>query len=179
MDSDRLLTGEVRGPRRMVMVTEGTYPHAQGGVSVWCDQIIRGIHDVDFEVLALTAFGSESLAWDIPPNVRAVHAIGLWGPAERSIPSDRLESYRAVQALRLIIEACAVDPRNSGDGAAAEELDDAWSVLCEPQISNSLPELVTSELVIEMISRRVELRPRERARLASRVDLSSACGQGG
>jgi hypothetical protein len=33
---------------RITMVTEGTYPHAYGGVSVWCDQLLRGMPEHEF-----------------------------------------------------------------------------------------------------------------------------------
>lgn len=140
-------------PRQVVMVTEGTYPHAQGGVSVWCDQVIRGLPDVDFEILALTAFGNEQPAWQLPPNVGDVQTIGLWGPVARPVPSDRAQALRALEALRRVLESCAVDPRGLEHNAvrAGDDLTHAWAVLCEPPISSSLPELVTSDAVIQLI----------------------------
>ena len=152
MDMD-VLTHPDRAPRRVVMVTEGTYPHAQGGVSVWCDQVIRGLPDIDFEVLALTAFGTEKPVWELPANVRGVEAIGLWGPAPRSVSGDRAQTLRTMAALRRILECSAVDPRASGPEAVAapDELTHAWADLCDPQISSSLPEFVTSVTVIQLI----------------------------
>ena len=41
--------------RRIALVAEGCYPFVTGGVSTWCDQLIRGLPDHDFEVVALTA----------------------------------------------------------------------------------------------------------------------------
>jgi len=32
----------------VTLLTEGTYPHSLGGVSVWCDQLVEGMPDVDF-----------------------------------------------------------------------------------------------------------------------------------
>ena len=54
---------------KIAMVTEGTYPHQFGGVSVWCDQIIRGMPGYDFELLALVGTGAEPVVWDLPANV--------------------------------------------------------------------------------------------------------------
>jgi hypothetical protein len=39
---------------RIALITEGTYPFVEGGVSVWCDQLIRGLQEMEFEVIALT-----------------------------------------------------------------------------------------------------------------------------
>lgn len=64
---------------RVTMLTEGTYPHGAGGVSVWCDQLVRGIPDVDFRVVAVTGTGRERPVWDLPPNVRGLDTVPLWG----------------------------------------------------------------------------------------------------
>ncbi|WP_106397693.1 GT4 family glycosyltransferase PelF [Actinocorallia populi] len=63
----------------ITLVTEGTYPHGHGGVSVWCDQLLRGMPEHAFRVVALTATGAEQLAWEPPPHV-TVEAVPLWGP---------------------------------------------------------------------------------------------------
>lgn len=63
----------------VTLVTEGTYPHAYGGVSVWCDQLVRGMPEHAFHVVALTGTGEEALAWDPPVNV-TVEPVPLWGP---------------------------------------------------------------------------------------------------
>lgn len=61
------------------MVTEGTYPVATGGVSTWCDQLISGIPEHQFEVTAIVATGREPVAWDLPANLQAVHRVPMWG----------------------------------------------------------------------------------------------------
>ncbi|GAB2628524.1 GT4 family glycosyltransferase PelF [Streptomyces capparidis] len=64
----------------ITLLTEGTYPHSHGGVSVWCDQLVRGMPDLAFRVLAVTGGTAEPLAWELPPQVREVVRIPLWGP---------------------------------------------------------------------------------------------------
>ncbi|HEY9374254.1 GT4 family glycosyltransferase PelF [Streptomyces sp.] len=66
--------------RHVTMLTEGTYPHVHGGVSTWCDQLVRGMPEVDFSVLSLTGSGREPVAWELPRNVRRHTAFPLWGP---------------------------------------------------------------------------------------------------
>ncbi|KIX78451.1 hypothetical protein SF23_06510, partial [Streptomyces sp. MBRL 10] len=63
------------------MLTEGTYPHVHGGVSTWCDQLVRGMPEVDFNVIALTGSGREPVTWELPRNVYRHTAVPLWGPA--------------------------------------------------------------------------------------------------
>jgi glycosyltransferase involved in cell wall biosynthesis len=64
---------------QVTLLTEGTYPHSPGGVSVWCDQLLRALPDVGFRVTAVTATGEEPLAWQLPPNVTALQTVPMWG----------------------------------------------------------------------------------------------------
>ena len=64
---------------RIAMITEGTYPVATGGVSTWCDQLITGISEHDFEVTAIVATGRELVVWQRPPNLREVRRAAMWG----------------------------------------------------------------------------------------------------
>ena len=66
---------------RIALVSEGTYPFAVGGVSVWCEQLIRGLPEHTWEMVALTVDGSERPLWARPDNLEAVHQIPLWGDA--------------------------------------------------------------------------------------------------
>ncbi|WP_214325155.1 GT4 family glycosyltransferase PelF [Nonomuraea sediminis] len=62
-------------------MSEGTYPFAMGGVSVWMDQLIRGMPDYTWDVVTMTVDGAERPVWDLPPNLDQVIAIPLWKPA--------------------------------------------------------------------------------------------------
>ncbi|MCC2275942.1 GT4 family glycosyltransferase PelF [Streptomyces sp. ET3-23] len=77
----------------VTLLTEGTYPHSHGGVSVWCDQLVQGMPDVDFRVIAVTGTGREQLAWELPRHVREVDALPLWGPP----PAGRAPRGRALR----------------------------------------------------------------------------------
>jgi polysaccharide biosynthesis protein PelF len=65
----------------VLMVTEGTYPYAVGGVSSWCDLIVRGIPELEWLLLPLV--GSKMPAqpvFDLPANARLVRRLELWSP---------------------------------------------------------------------------------------------------
>ena len=66
---------------RVTLLTEGTYPHSHGGVSVWCDQLVRGMPDVDFRVVAVTGTGREPLGLGTARERHGVDAVPLWGAA--------------------------------------------------------------------------------------------------
>jgi glycosyltransferase involved in cell wall biosynthesis len=65
---------------KIALTAEGTYPHQFGGVSVWCDQLVRGLADYDFELHALVATGTEPVRWELPGNVGKLAVLPLWGP---------------------------------------------------------------------------------------------------
>ncbi|MFC5722957.1 GT4 family glycosyltransferase PelF [Streptomyces gamaensis] len=79
----------------VTLLTEGTYPHSHGGVSVWCDQLVQGMPDVDFRIIAVTGTGREPLAWELPAHVRDVECHPLWGPP----PPGRAPRGRARRAF--------------------------------------------------------------------------------
>ena len=78
---------------RIALVSEGTYPFVVGGVSVWCDQLIRGMPQHDWQVVALTVDGAETPLWEQPPNLTTVRKIPLWDPR------PLLTTYRQQQGL--------------------------------------------------------------------------------
>jgi polysaccharide biosynthesis protein PelF len=73
----------------VALIGEGTYPHQFGGVSVWCDQLVRGMPDYDFSLVALVASGNEPVRWSLPENVTSVETVALWGPPPRWPASSR------------------------------------------------------------------------------------------
>ncbi|MBC9718476.1 GT4 family glycosyltransferase PelF [Streptomyces sp. TRM66268-LWL] len=68
------------GAARVTLLTEGTYPHSHGGVSVWCDQLVRGMPDFRFDITAVTGTGCEPLVWELPSHVGTPVTVPLWGP---------------------------------------------------------------------------------------------------
>jgi polysaccharide biosynthesis protein PelF len=69
----------------VLMTTEGTYPHASGGVSTWCDALLRNTPDVRYTLLPLMMNPHIEQKYEPPANVRRVINVPLWGieePAE-------------------------------------------------------------------------------------------------
>jgi glycosyltransferase involved in cell wall biosynthesis len=61
------------------MTTEGTYPYVLGGVSRWCDQLLRALPEFRWLVLPVTA-GSLRLnpQFEVPSSVELLPEIALW-----------------------------------------------------------------------------------------------------
>jgi glycosyltransferase involved in cell wall biosynthesis len=82
-------------PVHVLLVTEGTYPCYPGGVSNWCDLLVRGTPEVDFTLLSLTGSLHPELTFSLPSNVRACHRIPLWGTRDALEARDDL-SFRDI-----------------------------------------------------------------------------------
>ena len=64
------------------LVAEGSYPHYAGGVSTWCDMLVRGLPEVCFSLISLTANPSVEPVFELPANVERLITVPLWGTGE-------------------------------------------------------------------------------------------------
>src|SRR3989442_4770865 len=71
-----------RGPR-VLMTTEVTYPEVIGGVSSWCDLLIGGLPEIEWQILPIVA-GERSArpAYEIPAHAGLVGKIELWAEGQ-------------------------------------------------------------------------------------------------
>jgi polysaccharide biosynthesis protein PelF len=64
---------------RILMTTEGTYPYAVGGVSSWCDLLIGGLPEFDWQILPIMAGDRRhSAIFKLPRHAAVVGQIELW-----------------------------------------------------------------------------------------------------
>ncbi|HET8775380.1 MAG TPA: DUF3492 domain-containing protein, partial [Thermoanaerobaculia bacterium] len=68
----------------VLMTTEGTYPYSAGGVSTWCDALLRNTPDVRWTLLPLMMNPHVEQKFDPPSNVRKTINVPLWGIEEPS-----------------------------------------------------------------------------------------------
>ena len=90
---------------RVAMLAEGTYPYVTGGVSTWCDQIIRGMPEYDFEIVAVVASAGRPLAWTLPDNVVGVSSAALWGFVPEDKPPRGDDRSAFLDALRPFVQS--------------------------------------------------------------------------
>jgi len=91
-------------------MSEGTYPFQLGGVSVWCDQLIRGMGDYRFRIVALVASGREPSMWQLPDNVASLDVVPLWGPPSTARVARRRARSSFVPLLRRLIDIVLSPP---------------------------------------------------------------------
>ncbi|GHA85132.1 GT4 family glycosyltransferase PelF [Streptomyces chryseus] len=156
------------------MLTEGTYPHVQGGVSTWCDQLVRGMPDVGFHVVSLTGSGHEPVTWELPDNVHRHTTVPLWGGearAPRRTPRSLLgrESRRFLAAYERFLLA-VLDPEAGCD--FGHEL----YVLAALSRQGRLPPALRSEAALRTLTRVWTMRHLATARAAPTLDDALTAG---
>ncbi|MGW7426772.1 GT4 family glycosyltransferase PelF [Streptomyces sp. NPDC054813] len=95
---------------RVTLLTEGTYPHSHGGVSVWCDQLVQGMPDFDFGIVAVTGTGREPVVWDLPAHVSNVWSVPMWGEPPPGRPPRGRGRRQLADAYARFLTAL-LDPR--------------------------------------------------------------------
>jgi glycosyltransferase involved in cell wall biosynthesis len=76
---------------RVALINEGTYPYAAGGVSTWCEHLVRGLPDVRWHLVSIVAGDNAPTPGPLPSTVDALQPVPIWGterparyPAERA-----------------------------------------------------------------------------------------------
>ncbi len=135
--------------RHVALLTEGCYPYVTGGVSTWCDQLVRGLPDHSFELVAITGGQDDVPRYPLPGNVHGLRAVPLWGwtaPARPLRGADKKAFLAGVRPfLQSLVDTTAPQSdfadglrfllRHAGTAdlssalrcpEVAEELADAW-----------------------------------------------------
>ncbi|MGH9719580.1 MAG: GT4 family glycosyltransferase PelF [Bryobacteraceae bacterium] len=86
-------------PTSVLLTTDGTFPCYPGGVTTWCDQLLRQLSDLRFHVFAVTYSPSHTPSFCLPSNVESLRLLPLWGteepgPQEGSLSSILLRKAR-------------------------------------------------------------------------------------
>lgn len=71
---------------RVALINEGTYPYHAGGVSTWCDQLIRGLSDVEWTLMSIVAGDAPPSTVVLPDNVVELVPVPVWGAARPARP---------------------------------------------------------------------------------------------
>jgi glycosyltransferase involved in cell wall biosynthesis len=78
-----MLAGSSKGDSlKVLLITESGYPYRVGGVSTWCENLVRGLVGVEFRVLALIGEPDATPIYPIPKSVAEVIPVPLWGTRE-------------------------------------------------------------------------------------------------
>ncbi len=153
----------------VALLTEGTYPFHPGGVSVWCDQLVRGMAPHRFTIYSIVAISGIEPTWELPDNIVDLHPIALWGePPVAARSTIRPEVQRAFTN----VIASLVSPDGGED--FLEALHELFDLSQEKPIDGTLRTPATLEALLEAMK---IVRSRERPWSNARrvVTIADAC----
>ncbi|MFI2312817.1 transferase [Streptomyces sp. CB00072] len=72
---------------RIGLLTDGGYPYATGESRLWCDRLVRGLPQHEFDLFALSRSAhQEDQGWvRLPPQVSRVRTAPLWTPEDGTL----------------------------------------------------------------------------------------------
>ncbi|MFJ7153338.1 GT4 family glycosyltransferase PelF [Streptomyces sp. NPDC101118] len=104
---------------RIGLLTEGGYPYATGESRLWCDRLVRGLPQHEFEIYALSRSAEQERAGRVPlpPHVTHVRTAPLWAPDDDGRSHGRRERRRFAGHFRdLVAGVCAGRPEPFAQG---------------------------------------------------------------
>ncbi|MGN9756553.1 DUF3492 domain-containing protein [Streptomyces sp. SD31] len=114
---------------RIGLIAEGGYPYVNGDARLWCDRLVRGLGQHEFDVYALSrSERQEDEGWvPLPPQVRRVRTAPLWTAEEDGVVYGRRARRRFAECYgELVAVLCAGgtgNPSGASEGTSATEAD--------------------------------------------------------
>ena len=128
---------------RIGLLTEGGYPYVSGDAGLWCDRLVRGLGQHEFDIYALSRTEhQEDQGWiQLPPQVGRVRTAPLWTEHSDGVVYGRRTRRRFAEAYGELLAAVCGGPRAAGAeapgdpedsvGAEADRFDSALYGLAE------------------------------------------------
>ncbi|WP_328620371.1 DUF3492 domain-containing protein [Streptomyces sp. NBC_00354] len=98
---------------RIGLLTEGGYPYATGEARLWCDRLVRGLPQHEFELYALSRSAEQEERGRVvlPEHVTRVWTAPLWAPADDGRTYSRRERRRFAECFKDLVRGiCAGEP---------------------------------------------------------------------
>ncbi|MGY4276139.1 glycosyltransferase involved in cell wall biosynthesis [Streptomyces sp. M18.1] len=117
----RLSQREIGGARvRIGLLTEGGYPYVSGEAGLWCDRLVRGLGQHEFDVYALTrSERQEARGWvPLPPQVSRVRTASLWDAEDDGVVYGRRARRRFAEHYGELAAALSTTVPGQVPGAA-------------------------------------------------------------
>ncbi|WP_337192031.1 DUF3492 domain-containing protein [Streptomyces sp. HUCO-GS316] len=115
---------------RIGLLTEGGYPYVSGEARLWCDRLVRGLGQHEFDIYALSrSERQEDEGWvPLPPQIRRVRTAPLWTAEDDGGGRGRAARRRFAECYgELTAVLCTAGPYG-GSGPPPE----LWAGTAEP-----------------------------------------------
>jgi glycosyltransferase involved in cell wall biosynthesis len=105
---------------RIGLLTEGGYPYVSGDARLWCDRLVHGLAQHEFDVYALSrSQHQEDEGWiPLPRNVRRVRTAPLWMAEDDEVALGRRARRRFTECFGELAAVLCGAPGASPGGAA-------------------------------------------------------------
>ncbi|MFI5872544.1 DUF3492 domain-containing protein [Streptomyces sp. NPDC051445] len=107
---------------RIGLLTEGGYPYLSGDAGLWCDRLVRGLGQHEFDVYALSRAEHQENAGlvELPPQVKRVRRAPLWTAEDDGVTYGRRARRRFAESYGALVAAlCEGDPPEPADAPGA------------------------------------------------------------
>lgn len=96
---------------RIGLLTEGGYPYATGEARLWCDRLVRGLPQHEFELYALSRSAEQEERGRVvlPEHVTRVWTAPLWAPADDGRTFSRRERRRFADCFKDLVRGICAD----------------------------------------------------------------------
>ncbi|MER7052403.1 MULTISPECIES: DUF3492 domain-containing protein [unclassified Streptomyces] len=148
---------------RIGLLTEGGYPYVSGEAGLWCDRLVRGLEQHEFDVYALSrGERQEAEGWvPLPPQVSRVRTASPWDAVDDGIVHGRRARRRFAESYgELATALCTTAPGDSSalaKEASAVEADRFASALYGlaelARDEGGLPGALRSETAVRALER--------------------------
>ncbi|MER5471719.1 DUF3492 domain-containing protein [Streptomyces sp. NPDC002685] len=101
---------------RIGLLTEGGYPYVSGDARLWCDRLVRGLGQHEFDIYALSRTErQEDEGWvQLPPHVGRVRTAPLWTTRSDGAVYGRRARRRFTEAYGELAAAVCGGPEAAG-----------------------------------------------------------------
>ncbi|MFF3907505.1 DUF3492 domain-containing protein [Streptomyces sp. NPDC001848] len=107
---------------RIGLLTEGGYPYVSGDARLWCDRLVRGLRQHEFDVYALCRTErQEAEGWiPLPPHVGRVRTAPLWTAQDEGVAYGRRARRRFAEVYGELAAALCAAPEPGAPQGASE-----------------------------------------------------------
>ncbi|MDN3026597.1 DUF3492 domain-containing protein [Streptomyces sp. S.PB5] len=118
---------------RIGLLTEGGYPYVSGDARLWCDRLVRGLEQHEFDIYALSrSERQEDEGWvPLPPQVSRVRTAPLWTAEDDGVGYGRRARRRFAECYGELAAVLCAGPSEGSSTAEADRFANALYGLAE------------------------------------------------
>lgn len=116
---------------RIGLLTEGGYPYVSGDAGLWCDRLVRGLAQHEFDIHALSRSRAQEDAGlvPLPDQVSRVRTAPLWRAEDDGVSYGRRARRRFTECYGELAEAVCTAPGTPSDACSTPLTDRFGSAL--------------------------------------------------